>query len=43
MFWQVLDWNTPAINFYKKYESDISNKWLNGRLTKEQIEKIIKN
>ena len=43
MFWQVLDWNTPAINFYKKYKADISNKWLNGRLSKEQIEEIIKN
>jgi|TARA_B110000240_G_C13511955_1_gene460093 GNAT superfamily N-acetyltransferase len=37
MFWQVLDWNTPAINFYKKYKSDISSKWLNGKLNKEQL------
>lgn len=43
MFWQVLDWNSPAINFYKKYKADISKKWLNGRLTKEQIEEIIEN
>ncbi len=43
MFWQVLDWNTSAINFYKKYNADISKKWFNGRLTKEQIEEIIKN
>ncbi len=28
--WQVLDWNEPAINFYKKYEGlDISSGWLN--------------
>ena len=40
MIWQVLDWNTPAINFYKKYNADISDKWLNGKLTKEQIEQI---
>ena len=40
MFWQVLNWNTPAIDFYKKYDADISKKWLNGRLTKEQINKI---
>ena len=40
MFWQVLDWNTQAIDFYKKYDADISKKWLNGRLTKEQIENI---
>ena len=40
MFWQVLDWNKPAIDFYKKYNADISSKWLNGKLTKIQIEEI---
>ena len=40
MCWQVLDWNTPAINFYKKYDSKISSKWLNGKLTKSQINSI---
>lgn len=40
MCWQVLDWNTPAINFYKKYDSEISSKWLNGKLTKSQINSI---
>ena len=38
MCWQVLDWNIPAINFYTKYNAEISGKWLNGKLTKEQIE-----
>ena len=32
MMWQVLDWNKPAIDFYKKYGSDISNEWLNCSL-----------
>lgn len=27
--WQVLDWNEPAINFYKKYNVDFSGEWLN--------------
>ena len=40
MIWQVLDWNKPAINFYKKYDATISSKWLNGKLTKEQIDKM---
>lgn len=40
MIWQVLDWNTPAINFYKKYNANISNEWLNGKLTKKQIDEI---
>ncbi len=30
MVWQVLDWNEPAINFYKKYPEVIIDKgWLN--------------
>ncbi len=28
--WQVLDWNTPAIDFYKKYPIEMSSEWLNG-------------
>jgi GNAT superfamily N-acetyltransferase len=27
--WQVLDWNEPAINFYKKYNSKFDGEWLN--------------
>ncbi len=38
MCWQVLDWNSPAINFYKKYNAQISGEWLDGKLTKSQIE-----
>ncbi len=37
MTWQVLDWNEPALNFYKKYEAQIESGWLNGSLSKEQI------
>ncbi|MDB5133526.1 MAG: acetyltransferase family protein [Mucilaginibacter sp.] len=37
MTWQVLDWNEPAINFYKKYEAAIEAGWLNASLSKEQI------
>ena len=29
IIWQVLDWNEPAINFYKKYNADIDSGWLN--------------
>ena len=28
------------IKFYKKYNSNISSEWLNGKLTKNDIEKI---
>ncbi|WP_426667714.1 GNAT family N-acetyltransferase [Mucilaginibacter sp. McL0603] len=37
MTWQVLDWNEPAINFYKKYEAAIDAGWLNASLSKQQI------
>ena len=40
LHWQVLDWNTPALNFHKKYNASISSTWLNGRLDKEQINKL---
>jgi GNAT superfamily N-acetyltransferase len=27
--WQVLEWNEPAISFYKKYHSTFDNEWVN--------------
>ena len=35
--WQVLDWNEPAIKFYKKYGARIEVGWLNAALSKEQL------
>lgn len=33
MVWQVLEWNDPAINFYKKYEGvNFDNEWVNCSL-----------
>lgn len=30
MVWQVLDWNEPAINFYKKYyKATLDEEWIN--------------
>jgi GNAT superfamily N-acetyltransferase len=29
MVWQVLDWNEPAINFYKKYNAAFDSGWVN--------------
>lgn len=29
MVWQVLDWNEPAINFYKKYNANFDAGWVN--------------
>lgn len=30
--WQVLDWNEPAINFYKKYHAHFDNEWINVKI-----------
>ena len=41
MEWQVLTWNAPAIGFYKsKYNADLDDEWLNGRLVSNQIQEI---
>lgn len=37
MSWQVLDWNEPALNFYRKYESQLEDGWLNASFSKEQL------
>ena len=29
IIWQVLDWNEPAINFYKKYNASFDDEWVN--------------
>ncbi len=38
MVWQVLDWNLPAIEFYKKYNASFDNEWINVSLSRTQIE-----
>ncbi|HTI90458.1 MAG TPA: GNAT family N-acetyltransferase [Puia sp.] len=33
MVWQVLDWNEPAIKFYRKYNASFDAGWVNCALT----------
>lgn len=40
IWWQVLEWNSPAINFYNKYQSELEAGWLNCRLTEDQIKQF---
>lgn len=37
MMWQVLDWNEPAISFYKKYGAHLDGEWINCTLSAEQV------
>lgn len=41
MMWQVLEWNEPAINFYKKYGSKLDGEWVNCNLEAQQIRKLL--
>ena len=36
--WQVLDWNTPAIEFYKKVGASIEPEWYDCKMSEEQIQ-----
>jgi N-acetylglutamate synthase-like GNAT family acetyltransferase len=39
--WQVLDWNEPAINFYKKkLNAVLDGEWINCKLTEQQIKEF---
>lgn len=40
MDWQVLDWNIPAIEFYKKFNAKLDPEWLDGRLFKDELTQI---
>jgi GNAT superfamily N-acetyltransferase len=37
MMWQVLDWNAPAIEFYKTFSTRFDPEWINCHLESEQI------
>lgn len=38
--WQVLDWNTPAIEFYKTYNTIIEPEWWTCKLTRDQLKDL---
>ena len=37
MSWQVLDWNEPAIDFYRRYGAELESGWLNCSLSENQL------
>jgi GNAT superfamily N-acetyltransferase len=36
--WSVLDWNTPAIDFYRAMGGELMDEWTNVRITGEALE-----
>jgi GNAT superfamily N-acetyltransferase len=41
LHWQVLGWNEPAINFYKKYPTEFDSEWINCKLSDRQLRDIL--
>lgn len=41
MMWQVLEWNEPAISFYKKYGARLDAEWVNCHLEAEEIKRLL--
>lgn len=38
--WEVLDWNTPAIDFYKAMGAEFLDKWRNVRVSGDAIRRL---
>ena len=38
--WQVLDWNTPAIDFYKSLGASVMTEWLTMRASGENLHRM---
>jgi len=41
--WEVLDWNTPAIDFYSAMGAEFMDEWRNVRLGGEAIRRLAEN
>ena len=40
MEWAVLDWNTPAIRFYRRLGAQLKKEWIIARLTGAQLSRL---
>ncbi len=40
MQWEVLDWNTPAIDFYRDLGAEFLDEWRNVRLSGEALKRL---
>jgi hypothetical protein len=38
--WEVLDWNTPAIDFYRAMGAEFLDEWRNVRVSGEALERL---
>lgn len=40
--WQVLDWNKDAMRFYARLGAEFDPQWVNGRMTREVMAKLLR-
>lgn len=40
LYWQVLDWNAPAIEFYKKWNVKFDDEWINCKFDQDGLSAI---
>lgn len=40
LHWQVLDWNEPAIRFYKRFSAMLDSEWVNCKLDPDGIRRV---
>jgi hypothetical protein len=40
MAWEVLDWNTPAIDFYRAMRAEFMDEWRNVRLSGDALARL---
>jgi GNAT superfamily N-acetyltransferase len=40
LHWQVLDWNEPAIRFYKRFSAMLDSEWVNCKLDSNGIRRV---
>ena len=40
--WNVLNWNTPAIEFYRKSGATVLEDWMVAQMSREQIEEFVR-
>jgi len=39
--WNVLDWNTPAVDFYKSTGANVMNEWCNVQMDQKAMKKFL--
>ncbi len=40
MKWQVLDWNEPAINFYRSIGANLDGEWINCNFSEQELAQL---